>query len=589
MSHRNRRHGRSARAARPTLRTVRPQHSDEPDLLAQIGAALTETDPLPLLALASSLLAVVDHRGRNPFDPPDVDIDRDALLESFFAVRRPETTALLAALAGLSGDDVLRGRVHREVVERAHPLPGWLADLATTEADARAVEVTHVLGDGENVLVAATLPGGHPVTAVVYVDHNMGTLVKDAFVLPEPIEDVLDALHGASEGDPDMTAKPLDAADARARIDEAVQLSAISHPPPETDSWPACRALVEWIIGLLPGGGEGYDRPEWDGAALDGLARRFRVSRFGRGLDDPADLLSVLLSLGADYAPNDPLRASPVSVEVLLLDRIPRKVIAPVTALAGVPDLLRAFVRFCHHERGVRPALTEQTVAAVDDCEPEYQRMIRDERSQGPAAMLADLGAFDDLDDEFDLDAAVADTMLDAARRAVGGDAALDALDTDPLPDEPFAWAAVPPDVHTRVGEVLDLIDRCCTELLDAEYRTACRRLLVDVAAGDPDIFRRRGRAATAAATICWLAGKANSLFEREPSVPTLAVKDLTAHFGVSGGSVSQRSEVVLRAIDVSPDRYGHKDLGTPRYLTGLRRAQILALRDRYRHVGEPR
>lgn len=136
--------------------------------------------------------------------------------------------------------------------------------------------------------------------------------------------------------------------------------------------------------------------------------------------------------------------------------------------------------------------------------------------------------------------------------------------------------------MHARVGEVLDLVDRCCTELLDPEYRCACRRLLADIAAGDPEIFRRRGRPATAAAAICWLAGRANSLFDREPVTPKLAVKELTGHFGV-GGSVSQRSEPMLRAIGIHPDRYGRGDLGSPRYLTGQRRSRILQHRDRYR------
>lgn len=102
--------------------------------------------------------------------------------------------------------------------------------------------------------------------------------------------------------------------------------------------------------------------------------------------------------------------------------------------------LLRAFIRYCHHERGIRPALTEQTLAAVDTCEPEYQTLIRSDRPQGPAALLAAMGVLGepDLDDELDVDTALADIMLDSLRRAVSGDEALDALDSDPLPDEPF-------------------------------------------------------------------------------------------------------------------------------------------------------
>jgi hypothetical protein len=175
----------------------------------------------------------------------------------------------------------------------------------------------------------------------------------------------------------------------------------------------------------------------------------------------------------------------------------------------------------------------------------------------------------------------ISDVVLDGLRRAVGGEEALNALDTAPLPDEPFAWTAVPPDVHARVDEVLDLVDRCCADLLDVEYRTACRRLLADIAAGDPEVFRRRGRADTAAGAVCWLVGKSNSLFDHTPVTPKLTVKGLAEHLGIGGASMSQRSEPMLRAIGVDP--HGSKELGSARYLTGPRRARIIADRDRYR------
>jgi hypothetical protein len=176
--------------------------------------------------------------------------------------------------------------------------------------------------------------------------------------------------------------------------------------------------------------------------------------------------------------------------------------------------------------------------------------------------------------------------MLDALLRAVGGEAALDALDTDPLPDEPFSWGDLPADIHDRVVEVLTLIDDCCDTLLDVEYRTACRRLLADAAAGDPAIFRRRGKPETAAGAICWVIGHANALFGNQTTGSGLLVKDLLGHFGIGQGSVSQRSEPLLRAIRVNPHgRYGAMDLETTRYLVAARRAGILELRDHYRAV----
>ena len=65
-------------------------------------------------------------------------------------------------------------------------------------------------------------------------------------------------------------------------------------------------------------------------------------------------------------------------------------------------------------------------------------------------------------------------------------------LDDRPLPDEHFDWTPIADDVHDKVADVLGLCDGCCDELLDVEYRMACRRLPARVAAGDPAVFRAR-------------------------------------------------------------------------------------------------
>ena len=69
-------------------------------------------------------------------------------------------------------------------------------------------------------------------------------------------------------------------------------------------------------------------------------------------------------------------------MEILLADWIPRKIIASPGQLSKAPALLRAFIRFCHAEREIRAALTDETLAAVDEWEPEYQRVIRSPRPQ---------------------------------------------------------------------------------------------------------------------------------------------------------------------------------------------------------------
>jgi len=536
-----------------------------------VAEALATGEPLDLLLLVSAFLAATDPRNVSPLERRDEHAlpAREEIVQTFFGAPLPETSALLAAVAGLTGDELLLSRAHREIAARGHVLPRWLTELPRARPHDRVVQMAHVLGDGENLLVGVTLAGGAELSLAVYVDHNLGTLVKDAFVVPGALPELLELLHDTTD-DPDVALTELDPADARARITEAIEVGAITVPPLETDTWPTCRPLIEWAVGLLPAGGRGYVRPEWREEDLEDLAARVLGSPFAAGLDDPdhRDLLDTLLWFGTDYGPGDPLRWSPVAVEILLADWIPRKIVADVRYLAKAPDVLRALVRFSHAERGIRAELTDETLAAVDELEPEYQAVIRSPRLQGPEALLAAVGALDPEEYFHSL-------RREELHSAAGGAGALDELDDAPLPDEAFAWERVPADVHGRVAEVLELVDGCCDALLDVEHRTAARRLLAAVAAADPTIFRRRGRAETAAAAVCWLIAKAN----RSLSPFGLQAKELLGHFGVT--SVSQRSGPMLAAIRVGPHRSGEIDLGSPRYLTAARRRDLVAARDR--------
>jgi hypothetical protein len=557
-----------------------PRRDAEPDLLYDIALALAADHPIELLAQVSSLLTALDPRIRSPLEgEPGPEVPTVAtLLPTFLHIVQVETSALLAAIAGLSSDEVLRLRVRRELADRDHVLPRWLQELADSTPAERVVEVVHVLGDGDNILVGTRLPGGEEITAVIYIDHNAGRVVKDGFVVPLPVDELVEQMLLVAD-DPDTEARDISPADARVRITEAIEHGALTYPPYESDSWPASRPLIEWMTALLPAGGVGYPHIEWDEGSRTELAERFLASPEGAGCDPR--LLDDLLWFGTDYGPGDPLNWSPTRVEILLLDWIPRKIVAEAELLATGPELLRAFIRFSHRERGIRTALTDETVRAVDEFEREYQQLVRSPRPQGPMALLAAMGIpVGDPEDEL---TELREVVLENLARAVGGDEALSALDDGALPVEEFAWDGIAADVHDRVAEVLALVDGCCDALLDAEFRTACRRLLARVATGDPDLFRRRGRADTAAAAICWLIGNANELFHPR-SVPHLLAKTLIGHFGLAAATVTQRSKAILRAAGASPtEQTGAVELGSPDYLVATRRARIIADRDHFR------
>ena len=581
----NRRHQSGRDKRRRQARPGRTHRHGPTDLLVDAGQRLASGEPLDFLAYVSTLLAAIDPRGQNPFELERPDgperVTLPMLLESFAEVALPETTALLAALAELGPDELTRARARRALATRSYPLPDWLGRLGDASVY-RAVESTHVLGDGVNVLLGARLPD-HELTAAIYIDHNLGTVVKDGFPAPSPIGDVVAHMRKATD-DPDVTFADIALADARARVAEAIEVGAIMFPPFETDTWPASRPLTEWLLRLLPEGGTGYVRPKWSKAAKKKLADRFFGSQFGQPLDDAGhrDLLDQFLWFGTDYGPGDPLRWSPTAVEILLADWIPRKIVASPEHLSGAPSLLRAFIRFCHAEREIRPVLTDQTLAAVDEYEPEYQRAIRSSRPQGPMALLAAMGVLGDEEPWPNEPFQVERYLLDELAEEVGGQDALDSLDDTPLPDEEFGWDQVPAEVRDRVGEVLAACDGCCDDLLGAEYRTACRRLLTRAVPGLSGMLQATGKPEVIAAAVCWTLGKGNQRFGQGPG--ELRVKDLMSHFGLRQSSVSERAYQIMHAAGIQPaSAYPAVRLGSPDLLVSARRRRIIELRDRHR------
>jgi hypothetical protein len=241
---------------------VGPVPRDEPDLIVDIRHLLRVGGPLDLLATVSSMLSLVDPRSfdrlRHP--PPGLggpdELELETLLQSFLEVHVPEATALLAALAALAPDDRARAWATAEVAHRGDHLPAWVGGLAHAEAY-RAVLVSHVRGDADNVIVGVRLPPAHEITVSVYVDHDEGTVVTDCVVLPTNLADVVRKLQSAID-DPDTRLDDLDVADARARITRAVDNGAAAYPPVETDDWPLLRPLVEWVARLpAPGALDG--------------------------------------------------------------------------------------------------------------------------------------------------------------------------------------------------------------------------------------------------------------------------------------------------------------------------------------------
>jgi hypothetical protein len=130
----------------------------------------------------------------------------------------------------------------------------------------------------------------------------------------------------------------------------------------------------------------------------------------------------------------------------------------------------------------------------------------------------------------------------------VGGIDALEDLDAEPLPDEPFNWMGVRDSHRPLVEEVLDALDAVLGTSsyspIDVEYRTITRRLLSRVADRDPSVLS--GTSATRiAAALTWIAMSGNEDLKKGT---TLSAQDLWALFGVT--NTTDRGRTLYRAMD---------------------------------------
>ena len=354
-----------ATSRRPQRRRTTPEF----DLLEALRAGVDSPTPGPLLGVVGLLLSVA---GRA--DDPAATLDD--LVRGFSAADRVETSAALLAIATLTVDPALRRRVRREIAERGHVLPRWLVELHRTEPVDRAVEVSTVFRDADELVVGVTVPGGHPLTAVVGVDNELGAVAIDGYVVESPLDSVVDLL--TEDGDADLRVRDVSAADARARLTPA--LTELDRGPGRTGSeqLTESRPLVEWMLSLLPEGGADSELRDLSDDELGAIADGFLASPSGSSWTDEnlRPLLDEVLGAGSANGIGDPLVWSRGNVR-LLLDAGWRALDTSTPHLVRVPELLRDLIRYGHAERGLRHQLTTDALAEVDAHADAFSAAVR--------------------------------------------------------------------------------------------------------------------------------------------------------------------------------------------------------------------
>jgi hypothetical protein len=367
----NERRARKSKKVRRDERRAKKRNQESPadaTITDAIRNALAGGHPVSLLSVASMAIHVAKPEMLISLKPSQCDPSRlDGILTGLIAVQDRETTALLAVIAELLVDDpAAQVRCQQELAERDERLPRWITALPRVDIY-RAVRRTHVFGDVDEVVVGMRLDGGHELTIAVQIDHNMWSSIAGAGVVPDPIDEVLAQL---AESSSDTEVFEMRLADARVWIEDALNKSTLS---PETETWPLYSALVRWLVGLLPEGGEHWS-PASDWERTEELCERFFATDSAAPFTDPShrELLHELVDTGT----GDPLRWSAARVEHAIGGRPYIEESIPLEVVLDAPDLLRAFIPYAHAQSGIRDDLTSRTLAMVDALRSSYKREV---------------------------------------------------------------------------------------------------------------------------------------------------------------------------------------------------------------------
>ncbi|WP_017792814.1 hypothetical protein [Leucobacter salsicius] len=361
-------------------------HTDEPQFIEELRTALKSPSPAALIEGASMLAALQDvaddeFQAQRETTPGEAYPYAFAVLELapvFVESDTPETNAVLRVWAEMLGDDMLRRRVLNSVSTREHP--DWL-DALDRATVARAMSMGDHFGEEETVLLEVHVDG-HAITMACALQHLGTTSLDDAYLLPVAITTAFGDLPADVSARTVM--RDLDLVTTRDLLLEALEFTEHLFPPVETDSWPATKPALEWLLRLLPANpddsGTDFDaQHEAAQAALrDQLEHEFAASPDGQALPpEMRDEVGLVLELQHDYGTGDALRWGPTFVEYLMLDLYPRKYLAPDRVLLQLPRLLTAIVTWANARSGVPDESTRAVLKLIRDLTPEYREIVQ--------------------------------------------------------------------------------------------------------------------------------------------------------------------------------------------------------------------
>ncbi|WP_203660242.1 hypothetical protein [Actinocatenispora rupis] len=275
--------------------------------------------------------------------------------------------ALLAGLAAVAPPDA-RERAAELLAGRKGP--AWAAAAGAVTCTS-AWAMSDVYGDQTEYILAfeyadGTL-GGPPHAVCVLVDFNLG-IVKDCWASLHPDGILADCRKSAAE-DEDLLLAEVDAATVGLRVAELFAATDRLPTLPEAQGLAEERCAVLARLAVLPA----FDgTPTPDASDLAGIVEDFLASPEGELEDAPRAVVEACARLIVEYSlaehRNDPLRWSPIAVELFLLDWAPRSAVIDEDCTRWLPTVLIAFVTYA----GRRSGLPDHAVRATQDAVSEH-------------------------------------------------------------------------------------------------------------------------------------------------------------------------------------------------------------------------
>ncbi|WP_238173298.1 hypothetical protein [Kribbella speibonae] len=281
-----------------------------------------------------------------------------------------ESFVLLTSLArtvGPAGRLPLQ-RAHVSRLRTQDEVPEWVTRIAGFRLTS-AIVSEDITGDGLSVVLDYD-DEHHPHTVVVFIDNNLGAIIKDVFVGP-PVDRVLEAYERGGR----VTIRTVRPPIAAGIILQALGETRDYDDPPVSEDFEFFTGLLVNRLTQMPERPVRPPiRPLMTPRQREQLVEEFLDSRYAVGLpDDAADIARLWIDHAVDHTVGGPQRVSGVLVELFLAHWLPRKVLADSTYFDAVPVVVKAWLEFAGERTHLPLDAVDEAVDAVDVWQPALE------------------------------------------------------------------------------------------------------------------------------------------------------------------------------------------------------------------------